>query len=65
LHPAYKLEYFKSAGWEYQWLQVAEDIVRAEFDKNYSTLPIVTAEDHSENKMSDSESSDNGVEKVH
>jgi hypothetical protein len=39
LHPAYKLEYFKSAGWDTEWIQVAEDLVRTEFDHNYASTP--------------------------
>ncbi|KAF9470670.1 hypothetical protein BDN70DRAFT_909489 [Pholiota conissans] len=27
LHPGYKLEYFKSAGWEQEWIDVAEGLV--------------------------------------
>ncbi|KIL54602.1 hypothetical protein M378DRAFT_45706, partial [Amanita muscaria Koide BX008] len=38
LHPAYKLEYFKSAAWELEWIQVAEDLVRTEFDLKYASL---------------------------
>ena len=41
MHPAYKLEYFKSVGWEAEWLRVAEGLVRTEFKRKYAALPVV------------------------
>jgi hypothetical protein len=35
LHPQHKLEYFKNAGWEQAWIEEAEAIVRAEFERSY------------------------------
>jgi len=35
LHPQHKLEYFKNAGWEQEWIDEAEKIVRAEFERSY------------------------------
>ena len=35
LHPSYKLDYFKNAGWEAAWIKAAEDILRAEYDRVY------------------------------
>jgi hypothetical protein len=32
LHPRHKLHYFKSAGWEDEWIETARSIVREEFD---------------------------------
>jgi len=32
LHPRHKLQYFKTAGWEEDWIEAAEQIVRDEFD---------------------------------
>jgi len=44
LHPRHKLEYFKNAGWENEWVDTAEGIVRAEFDKSYGSLDASWAE---------------------
>jgi hypothetical protein len=37
LHPAHKLQYFKNAEWEKDWIDVAEELVRQEFTSNYAT----------------------------
>ena len=37
LHPRYKLEYFKKAGWEPDWINTAEELVRTSFNKFYAT----------------------------
>jgi hypothetical protein len=31
------LSYFKAAGWETEWIETAEAIVRAEFERTYAT----------------------------
>jgi hypothetical protein len=36
LHPRHKLAYFKTAGWEDEWISAAENIVRAEFSRSYA-----------------------------
>jgi hypothetical protein len=36
LHPRHKLHYFKAAGWEQEWIDTAEEIVRNEFKQNYA-----------------------------
>lgn len=36
LHPRYKLDYFKTAGWEEEWIGAARAIVRAEFERTYA-----------------------------
>ena len=36
LHPHRKLSYFKTAGWETEWIDTAEAIVRAEFEHSYT-----------------------------
>ena len=36
LHPRYKLEYFKKAGWEPDWIDMAEQLVRTSFNKFYA-----------------------------
>ena len=38
LHPRHKLHYFKTAGWEDDWIQTARDIVREEFDRTYAFM---------------------------
>jgi hypothetical protein len=35
LHPRHKLQYFKNAGWEEEWVETARNIVRDEFDRMY------------------------------
>lgn len=37
LHPRHKLHYFKQAKWEPEWIETAEAIVRAEFERSYAT----------------------------
>jgi hypothetical protein len=36
LHPRYKLQYFHNIGWEKDWINTAENIVRAEFKRTYA-----------------------------
>jgi hypothetical protein len=36
LHPRHKLTYFKNAGWETDWIDAAERIVRTEFKRSYA-----------------------------
>jgi hypothetical protein len=36
LHPRHKLSYFKNAGWEEEWVDTAEHIVRCKYDDSYS-----------------------------
>ena len=40
LHPRHKLRYFKKAGWEDDWIDTAQDIVRTEFDQTYAFMDI-------------------------
>ncbi|KAG2053512.1 hypothetical protein BDR06DRAFT_853996, partial [Suillus hirtellus] len=35
LHPHHKLSYFKSAGWEDEWIKTAEDLVHDELECAY------------------------------
>jgi hypothetical protein len=35
LHPSHKLEYFRTAEWEDDWVKTAEEIVCAEFERTY------------------------------
>ena len=38
LHPRHKLKYFKNAGWQDDWIEQAEEIVRTEFNLLYGSL---------------------------
>ena len=38
LHPRHKLHYFKTAGWEDDWIETARVIVHAEFDRIYAFM---------------------------
>jgi hypothetical protein len=35
LHPRHKLDYFKTAGWDDEWIETARNIVREEFERTY------------------------------
>lgn len=35
LHPRHKLSYFATAGWQQDWINTAENLLRAEFDRSY------------------------------
>ena len=37
LHPRHKLEYFKTAGWEDDWIATAHRIVRNTYERSYAT----------------------------
>jgi hypothetical protein len=36
LHPKHKLKYFKKQGWDRNWIETAENIVREEFMSSYA-----------------------------
>ena len=38
LHHKHKLKYFEQAGWEDEWIEKAEDLVRTVFEKSYKYL---------------------------
>lgn len=38
LHPEFKLQYFKNAKWEADWIETAEDIIRIEWTDKWSTM---------------------------
>lgn len=40
LHPRHKLHYFKIAGWEDEWIEMARNIVREEFDRTYAFMDL-------------------------
>ncbi|KAF8812982.1 hypothetical protein BYT27DRAFT_7056681, partial [Phlegmacium glaucopus] len=35
LHPQYKLEYFRTAKWEEEWIDNAKGLLRMQFDQSY------------------------------
>ena len=45
LHPRHKLEYFKRAGWEDDWISTARKIVHDEFERSYSDFELVEEEE--------------------
>ena len=36
LHPSHKLDYFRSAGWEDEWVETTKGIVHTEFERTYA-----------------------------
>ena len=38
LHPSHKLQYFKNAEWEQEWVDIAVELVKNEFIENYSHI---------------------------
>jgi hypothetical protein len=45
LHPRHKLSYFRSAGWEPQWIETAERLIRSEFKHSYASHSVTLADD--------------------
>jgi hypothetical protein len=41
LHPRHKLQYFEMAGWEQEWIDTAEEIVRKDFEQSCGTSPVI------------------------
>jgi hypothetical protein len=40
LHPRHKLSYFKNAGWEDDWVNTAETLVREEYKRSYERMTV-------------------------
>ena len=40
LHPCHKLEYFKRAGWDDEWITTAHEIVQTEYDHSYAFMEV-------------------------
>ncbi|TFY73210.1 hypothetical protein EWM64_g10802 [Hericium alpestre] len=40
LHPCHKLEYFKNANWETDWINTACDLVQDEYKRSYASLEV-------------------------
>jgi hypothetical protein len=38
LHPRHKLQYFKNAGWQDEWIERVEEIVRMVFNLSYGSM---------------------------
>ena len=38
LHPHHKLHYFKTAGWEPEWIKAAHNILWEEFERTYAFM---------------------------
>ena len=36
LHPRHKMTYFSKAGWPHDWINTAKEIVRKEWEENYT-----------------------------
>jgi hypothetical protein len=43
LHPRHKLQYFRNAGWDDDWVETAHEMVRDIFDNAYKSLPGVNS----------------------
>ncbi|KAG2029511.1 hypothetical protein BDR03DRAFT_880567, partial [Suillus americanus] len=40
LHPCHKLQYFRMAQWDQDWIKTAEQLICDEFDLNYANLDV-------------------------
>ena len=45
LDPKRKLDYFRAAGWEEEWIDTAHEIVQVEFDQGYAEICLEDSED--------------------
>jgi hypothetical protein len=43
LHPRHKLAYFEAAGWDQAWIDTAKDLVRKQFELQYTALPTTVS----------------------
>jgi hypothetical protein len=50
LHPGLKLEYFRMHEWEQDWIKVAKDMVRDEYNLNYKGKAESVRDDKKESK---------------
>jgi hypothetical protein len=48
LDPRRKLDYFRAAGWEEEWIEAAREIVREEFDRGYAGIRLENEDDSEE-----------------
>lgn len=54
LHPRHKLAYFKTAGWEDEWISAAEHIVRNELECSYADHGHTTNDSDNEGSADES-----------
>ncbi|KAF8550527.1 hypothetical protein OG21DRAFT_397915 [Imleria badia] len=59
LHPRHKLQYFRQANWEQDWINTAEELVREEYNRTYKSI----ADDPDQAQELD-KSAENGTKKV-
>jgi len=45
LHPRHKLEYFKRAGWDDEWIATTREIVQTEYDRSYAFMEVDEPDD--------------------
>ena len=45
LHPKHKLKYFEKQGWDHNWIETAENIVREEFMSSYANYVSIKPSD--------------------
>ena len=64
LHPQHKLEYFHEAGWESDWVDTAESLVRDEFELSYTATNSDSEHDDSDEEDEQSLESENETKKV-
>lgn len=48
LDPRRKLDYFREAGWEEEWIEAAREIVTEEFDRGYAGIRLENEDDSEE-----------------
>ena len=47
LHPRHKLQYFKNANWLPEWIDIAKNIVREEFERSYASGDVAAVDPES------------------
>jgi len=59
LHPCHKLHYFKTAGWQDDWIQTTETLVHNEFECSY-----LSANDDNDSNLDKADKADIGGKEV-
>ena len=54
LHPRYKLQYFKQAKWEQDWIDIATDIVHETYDNHYASRAMEEEDEEGEGEENES-----------
>ena len=52
MHPRYKLTYFQAREWPAEWVQIAEDLTRAAWNRSYKPRSETIIGDHAEGSAS-------------